>query len=144
MAALVRYIATMVLLLYVYGTVGYLLEGQGPIAFIAGAFALVWVGWISVLFGLPAFLVLVWALPRAAHRFGGARRPIMGLVVGFVVWAIYAALVGGVVAASGAPSPGEPPPTPLTLTGSGLAVGLVGALLGLIESIASGHPRRVH
>jgi hypothetical protein len=132
-----RYFVTMVLALLALQSVNGLLEGQGAAAFVGAAFAFIWLGWLVVLLGLPLFIALLWALPRAFGRLPEIPRPRVGMITGLVIWAVAAVILGSVGAAFSTTGPGATPPTPLTVLGFGLVIGAFGALLGLIEARAS-------
>jgi hypothetical protein len=132
-----RYFVTMVVALLALQSVNGLLQGQGLGAFVGAAFALIWLGWLVVLVGLPLFIALLWALPRAYRRLPEVPRPVVGVVTGLAVWAVAAIILGSIGAAVSTTGPGATPPTPLTLLGFGLVIGGFGAVLGLVEARAS-------
>ncbi len=134
MAPFLRYLVTASVALYVAGVVGMLLEGQGLIAFVASAIAMLWVGWITVLVCLPLFLVFLLVLPRAYVRFAEVPYWAIGAAAGFLVWVAAAILFAGLGSALSEPGPGASPVTPLSLLAFTLVVGAFGALVGLVES----------
>jgi hypothetical protein len=132
-----RYAVTMVVALLALQTISGLLQGQGLAAVVGTVFAFVWLGWLVVLVGLPLFIALLWALPRAFRQFPAAPRLVVGVATGLAVWAIAAAVLGGIASAVSTPGPGSTPATPLALLGFALVIGGFGSLLGLIEAKAS-------
>ena len=132
-----RYFLAMVVALLAIQSIVGLLQGQGLAAFVGAAFAFIWLGWLVVLVGLPLFIALLWALPRAYRRLPRIPRPVVGMVTGLIVWAVAAMILGGIGAAFSTTGPASTPPTPLTVLGFGLVIGGFGAVLGLIEARAS-------
>jgi hypothetical protein len=132
-----RYAVTMVVALLTLQTISGLLQGQGLAALVGAVFAFVWLGWLVVLVGLPLFIALLWALPRAARRFPTAPRQVVGIASGLAVWAIAAAVLGSIASAVSTPGPGSTPATPLDFLAFTLVIGAFGAVLGLIEARAT-------
>ena len=138
-----RYAVTMVVTFLAIQTIVGLAQGDGVAAFFEAALAFVWLGWIEVLIALPLFIAVLWALPRSLRWFDTAPRPIIGMATGASIWALGAVVLTAVGIAVSRPGPGSTPATPLSLLGSGLAIGTIGALLGLFEAQATrtGSPR---
>lgn len=136
-----RYSVAMAIVLLVGGTVGGLLQGQGPESFIGAAFALVWVGWLTILLMLPLFLALLWLLPKAERRRTGVPLPFLGAAIGFMVWLSTIAAIFVFATVTGNVSQ-DPPPTAAGFAIAALVVGGVGAYAGLIEGFARQRSRR--
>ena len=132
-----RYTVTMIVTFLTIQTVLGLAQGDGVAAFMEAAIAFIWLGWIEVLIALPLFIALLWALPRAFRRFETTPRPIVAIATGSSIWAVAAILLAVVGSAVIDHAPSPTPATPLSLLGLGLAVGAIGAVLGLIEGLAS-------
>jgi hypothetical protein len=129
---ILRYLLAMVVLLFVAATIQGLVAGDGSAALGEAAFALVWVGWITIIALLPPFLVFLWLLPRSRRRLPDV--PILPLAVGlgFVTWVIAATIVIVLLAAAGTLPVGQSGVSAWWL----LVAGAQGAYLGLIEGIA--------
>jgi heme/copper-type cytochrome/quinol oxidase subunit 2 len=132
-----RYLLTMVVALLALQTIAGFLDGQGLAALAGAVFGLIWTGWLVILVGLPLFVMLLWALPRAYQRLSATPRPVVGMVTGLAIWALAATVLGSIGVLVTTPGPGAMPPTALTILGFGLVVGAFGALLGLLEARAS-------
>jgi hypothetical protein len=141
MGPFLRYVATMGAALYAAGVVSMLADGQGLSAFVGSALGMLWIGWISMLLGLPLFLIVLWLLPRAFRRFPLSPAWMVGAGSGLVVWMAAAIVLGGLAAAVSTPGPGAAPVTPIALVGLALVIGAFGALVGAVE--ARSEPRRV-
>ena len=121
-------------LLIVSTAVDRIIKGDGVSGVVEAVFGFVWLGWIAVLAAIPAWLGFRWLLARVGYRIFGPI-PLRGAVVGLAWWVALASIVLSYQLITWPFSP-DSEPTIWTVGAGLMAVGAVGAVLGVLEGRA--------